>query len=120
MAARPSTETRMTITALRACAIVALTVGVGSNAQADQVPGRAATARRPGTPECSDSTSTPCFTSKTTGAITRTGTPGTSGQTSALAATLCIGRTDSSLINTIAGLPGPGALLLPARVEVSP
>jgi hypothetical protein len=32
---------------------------------------------------------------------------------------LCIGHTDSSLINSVTGLPGPGASLLPATVPIS-
>jgi hypothetical protein len=67
---------------------------------------------------CSNATSTPCFPTKT-GSITRTGRPGTNGQTLVSAATFCIPRTGSTLIN-ITGLPGPGALLLPAQVSVLP
>jgi len=66
---------------------------------------------------CSTATSTPCFPTKGGGSIIRTGTPGT--QTLVNAATFCIARTNTSLINITTGLPGPGALLLPANVTVS-
>ena len=69
---------------------------------------------------CSDKTSTPCFPTKGGGSITRSGSPGTNGQTMVNATTFCIARTESTLINTTTGLPGPGALLLPADVKVSP
>ncbi len=65
---------------------------------------------------CSNKTSTPCFTDP----ITRHGTPATSGNTGAFAATFCIARTNSTLINTVTGLPGPGALILPADIKVTP
>jgi hypothetical protein len=68
---------------------------------------------------CSNSTSTPCFPTKNNGTISRTGSPGTDGQTLVSAATFCIARTNSTLINVTTGLPGPGALLLPATVSVS-
>jgi len=68
---------------------------------------------------CSNSTSTPCFPTKNNGTISRTGKPATDGGTLVSAATFCIARTDSSLINVTTGLPGPGALLLPATVSVS-
>jgi hypothetical protein len=68
---------------------------------------------------CSSSPSTPCFPTKGGGSITRTGSPGTDGQTLLDAATFCIARTNSTLINVTTGLPGPGALLLPAMVSVS-
>jgi hypothetical protein len=69
---------------------------------------------------CSNNTATPCFTSRSTGAITRMGTPATSGQSAVFAATFCIARTNSWLIDTVTGLPGPGTLLLPAQVTVTP
>jgi len=68
---------------------------------------------------CSNNTATPCFATKT-GSITRTGTPGTDGQTLVSAATFCIAHTNSSVANAVTGLPGPGALLLPAKVSVLP
>ena len=68
---------------------------------------------------CSNKTSTPCFTSKTA-PITRVGKPATSGNTGSFAATFCIARTNSTLINTVTGLPGPGTLILPADVVVTP
>jgi len=69
---------------------------------------------------CSTNTTTPCFPTKGGGSITRTGTPGTNGQTMVNATTFCIARTQSTLINATTGLPGPGALLLPAEVKVTP
>jgi hypothetical protein len=68
---------------------------------------------------CSNSTSTPCFPTKNNGTISRTGSPGTDGQTLVSAATFCIARTNSTLINVTTGLPGPGAVLLPATVVVT-
>lgn len=68
---------------------------------------------------CSSNTTTPCFPTKGGGMITRTGSPGVDGQQMLSAATFCIAHTDSTLINTTTGLPGPGALLLPADVHVS-
>jgi hypothetical protein len=44
---------------------------------------------------------------------------GTDGQTLVNAATFCIARTNSTLINITTGLPGPGAVLLPATVVVT-
>jgi hypothetical protein len=69
---------------------------------------------------CSSNTATPCFLSKATGSITRTGTPAPPNGTGAYAATFCIARTTSTLINTVTGLPGPGALILPAAAVVTP
>jgi hypothetical protein len=46
--------------------------------------------------------------------IVRTGTAGT--QNSVVAATFCIPPTAAAAINTVAGLPGPGALLQPSRI----
>jgi hypothetical protein len=68
---------------------------------------------------CSNKTTTPCFTSKTA-PITRVGKPATSGNTGSFAATFCIARTNSNLINTVTGLPGPGAMILPTAVVVTP
>jgi len=69
---------------------------------------------------CSNSTSTPCFTTKNGGSITRTGTPATDGGTAVFATTFCIDATGSPAIDTTTGLPGPGALVLPAQVDVLP
>jgi hypothetical protein len=69
---------------------------------------------------CSNNTATPCFPTRGGGTITRTGTPGTNGQTMVNATTFCIARTESTLINATTGLPGPGTLLLPAEVKVTP
>ena len=70
---------------------------------------------------CSSDTSTPCFPTRGGGTISRTGSPGVNGQTLTFAATFCIARPPSSLLgNAATGLPGPGALLLPAQVQVLP
>ena len=69
---------------------------------------------------CSSNTQTPCFNTKTGGSITRTGTPIPATGQGTFAATFCIARTGSSLINSVTGLPGPGALLLPAVRTVTP
>jgi len=65
---------------------------------------------------CSGSTSTPCFPTKCGGSITRTGSPGLPGGKMLQATTFCIDATNSPVINSVTGLPGPGALLLPADV----
>ncbi len=62
----------------------------------------------PGSGTCTDSPR-PCFNST----ITRTGQCGT--QTGTLVGFFCIPATKAPAINTTAGLPGPGALTLPAR-----
>jgi hypothetical protein len=69
---------------------------------------------------CSNNTATPCFPTRGGGSVTRTGHPGTNGATLLNAATFCIARTNSTLINITTGLPGPGALLLPSKVSVLP
>ena len=69
---------------------------------------------------CSDHSSTPCFPSRDDGTITLRGTPATDGGTAVFAATFCVPRPSSPLLATMTGLPGPGALLLPARVTVIP
>ncbi len=46
--------------------------------------------------------------------IVRSGTPGT--QMTVIAATFCIPPTTSPAVNSVAGLPGPGGVLLPALV----
>jgi hypothetical protein len=51
----------------------------------------------------------PCFGNS----ITRTGVCGT--DTGTLAAIFCIPATRAAAINTVAGLPGPGAVTLPGR-----
>ena len=58
----------------------------------------------------------PCFGTE----ISRTGQCGT--QQGTLASIFCIPATQAAAINTVAGLPGPGAALIPAsqvRVPVS-
>jgi hypothetical protein len=69
---------------------------------------------------CANATSTPCFPSKGGGSITRSGKPGTAGNIMVNAALFCIDATQSGIINITAGLPGPGALLLPVKVSVLP
>lgn len=69
---------------------------------------------------CSNDTARPCFPTRNGGTIQRVGTRATDGQAGALAATFCIGSTQSRLIDTVFGLPGPGALILPVQVEVLP
>jgi hypothetical protein len=70
---------------------------------------------------CSNNTSLPCFPTKGGGKITRTGKPVVPGDTTGgvFAGTFCITHTDSGLINQVTGLPGPGALLLPATAAVT-
>ncbi len=53
-----------------------------------------------------------CFPTRSGGSIVRQGTPGT--EKALFATAFCIPATRASLINSTAGLPGPGALLLPA------
>jgi hypothetical protein len=67
---------------------------------------------------CSSDTTKPCFPTKGGGSITRTGSPGVPGSRMLQATTFCIDATNSSVINVTTGLPGPGALLLPADVVV--
>src|SRR5262249_18920931 len=62
-----------------------------------------------------------CFATKGGGSIIRTGAPAVpGGPQGTFAGTFCIAHTDSSLINSVTGLPGPGALLLPAVATTSP
>ena len=69
---------------------------------------------------CAGFTDLPCFPTQDGGSLVRTGSPGTDGHVQVSAATFCVPRTSSALINLVAGLPGPGALLLPNLVHVSP
>jgi hypothetical protein len=69
---------------------------------------------------CSTNTSLPCFPTSAAskaaglGSIVRTGKPMVpGGAQGTFAGTFCIAHRDSSLINSVTGLPGPGALLLP-------
>ena len=79
---------------------------------------------------CSDNPTLPCFPTETGGTgIVRTGrplapTPPASDPSYSkiaegvvLAATFCEGATGDALIDTVSGLPGPGALLLNTRME---
>src|SRR5262249_43329668 len=54
---------------------------------------------------CSIDTSVPCFPTRDGGALVRTGAPATDGHVQVSAATFCIPRTSSALINLVAGLP---------------
>ena len=57
-----------------------------------------------------------CFATKGGGSIIRTGAPAVpGGPQGTFAGTFCIAHTDSSLINSVTGLPGPDALLLKFR-----
>ncbi len=38
----------------------------------------------------------------------------------AFVGTFCVPRTDSALINTVNGLPGPAAIVVPVEAEVVP
>jgi len=69
---------------------------------------------------CSTNTALPCFPTKGGGSIVRSGKPVVPGDAAGgvFAGTFCIAHTDSSLINSVTGLPGPGALLLPAVATV--
>jgi hypothetical protein len=68
---------------------------------------------------CSSNTTSPCFGTKGGGSIIRTGAPIMASGQGAFAATFCIARTASALINASTGLPGPGALILPSQRTVS-
>jgi len=76
---------------------------------------------------CANNTALPCFPTSPAsaaaglGKISRTGKPVVPGDTTGgtFAGTFCIAHTDSSLINSVTGLPGPGALLLPSTAVVS-
>jgi hypothetical protein len=72
---------------------------------------------------CVNSTQTPCFLRDANGNLTRTGkanppqevTPGTpypKTNTGVLASTFCIPATGTNTIDSVTGLPGPGAILL--------
>jgi len=69
---------------------------------------------------CSNHTDQPCFPTGEGGTIQRAGKRATDGQTGALAATFCIGATQSATVNITSGLPGPGAMILPVQVSVLP
>jgi hypothetical protein len=75
---------------------------------------------------CANNTTVPCFPTSPAsaaaggGSIVRTGHPVVPGDTNGgtFASTFCIAATTTSLINITTGLPGPGALLLPAVATV--
>jgi hypothetical protein len=69
---------------------------------------------------CIGNPTLPCFPTEGGGTIMRTGTPISAETGGTFAATFCIPQTNDSIINVVAGLPGPGALLLPATREVIP
>jgi hypothetical protein len=102
---------------------VTLFLGLPAHARADLVAGRGRSIDAKGGISqlcCSDRSSTPCFPSRDDGTITRRGTPATDGGTAVFAATFCVPRPTSPLLAATTGLPGPTALLLPARVTVIP
>jgi hypothetical protein len=68
---------------------------------------------------CSTDTTRPCFPTRNGGAIARAGSPATSGQTGAFAAVFCMPRSTTRTLDAVAGLPGPGAIILPMRVSVA-
>jgi len=61
---------------------------------------------------CANNTAKSCFPTRTGGTINRSGVRGT--DTGLYASTFCIAATGSGSIDGVAGLPGPGALLLPS------
>jgi hypothetical protein len=65
---------------------------------------------------CSADTKKSCFPTRSGGTIQRQGSPGT--ESALFASTFCIASTNSGSIDGVAGLPGPGALLLPAEITV--
>jgi hypothetical protein len=66
---------------------------------------------------CSSNPEFPCFPTAE-GAIVRTGAAFGSSPMGAFVATYCVPRTPAGLINNTAGLPGPGALILPVEASV--
>jgi hypothetical protein len=69
---------------------------------------------------CAGNTSLPCFPTGSGQAITRTGSPVVPGTPAGgvFAANFCIPAA-GGIVSAVAGLPGPGALLLPAVGEVT-
>jgi hypothetical protein len=101
---------------------VTLFLGLPAHARADLVAGRGRSIDAKGGISqlcCSDRVHA-CFPSRDDGTITRRGTQATDGGTAVFAATFCVPRPTSPLLAATTGLPGPGALLLPARVTVIP
>ena len=77
---------------------------------------------------CSGDTTRACFPTAGGGQIVRTGRPGLpvppwpdpaypKTASAVLAATFCEGSSGSTLVNAVAGLPGPGAVILPVDTE---
>lgn len=69
---------------------------------------------------CSNAPSVSCYPTRDGGRLVRTGTPAPVGGAAVFAATFCLPRTGVSLLDSILGLPGPGALLWPAQVVTTP
>lgn len=69
---------------------------------------------------CAGNTSLPCFPTGSGGAIERTGSPVVPGTPAGgvFAANFCIPAA-GGIVSAVAGLPGPGALLLPAVAELT-
>ena len=65
---------------------------------------------------CNTDSTKSCFPTRNGGTIMRQGTPGTAS--AVYASTFCIASTNSGSIDGVAGLPGPGSLLLPAAITV--
>ena len=65
---------------------------------------------------CNTDSTKSCFPTRNGGTIQRQGTPGTAS--AVYASTFCIASTNSGSIDGVAGLPGPGSLLLPAAITV--
>jgi hypothetical protein len=80
---------------------------------------------------CTNDTTQPCFPTANNGQIVRTGSPALlappfpdpdfpkSGNMT-LVATFCAGTSGSTLVDVVTGLPGPGAVVLPATAVVTP
>jgi hypothetical protein len=67
---------------------------------------------------CSTNSEFPCFPTGEGGAIVRTGAAFGASPMGAFVATYCVPRTGATLINVVAGLPGPAALILPVDASV--
>jgi hypothetical protein len=69
---------------------------------------------------CSDAPTTACFPTRNDGAIVRQGSPAVNGGIAVFAATFCVpSPSSSSPLVPMAGLPGPGAALLPMKVTIA-
>ena len=65
---------------------------------------------------CNSDSSKSCFPTRSGGTIQRQGSA--SKELAVYASTFCIASTNNGSIDGVAGLPGPGALLLPANIKV--